>query len=117
MPEGDEKRARRPHSFGDVAQQLDYDRRNPLSFQLRRYQAHGLVTHGSDGYQQCDINLTFEQSVRDLGCGVANQPPRSGDRPHEGNMFRTNQMDSSGFDEFSHAIDRKAEVRECIKVY
>ena len=57
VPKGDEERARRPHLFGDVAQQLDRDSRNSLSLQLRCHQAHGLVAHGSDGNQQCDVHL------------------------------------------------------------
>ncbi len=56
MCERNEQRSRRSNPFRDLAQKLDGHGANPLAFELGCDQAHGLVTHGSDGNEQRDVD-------------------------------------------------------------
>ena len=51
-----EQSARRPHSLGNNAQQLQHHRSDSLPLELRRCQTHGLVADRSDRYQHCDVD-------------------------------------------------------------
>lgn len=71
VTERDEESPRRADPFRDRAQQLDRDRRNAATLQLRCDQAHGLVAHRSDRHEECNVHLIFNQGVNGCGSGIA----------------------------------------------
>ncbi|MFQ5667429.1 MAG: hypothetical protein ACE5I7_13510, partial [Candidatus Binatia bacterium] len=57
MAKRDKQCTGRSYPFRDLAEKLDRDGGDPLPLQLRRHQTHGLVAHGSDRHEQCDIDI------------------------------------------------------------
>ena len=61
MAKGNDQRARSPDPLGDVAEQLQNDRGNALTFQFGSDQAHGLVTHRSHWHQQSNVSMIGQE--------------------------------------------------------
>lgn len=78
------ERSRRPHFPGHLPKELNDNRGDPLSLQLCRDQAHGLIAHGSDGHKQGDVDAVLDEPARGLRRRYLLQPPRRGQRSHEG---------------------------------
>ena len=60
------ERPRGPHFPGHLPKELKGDRRDPLSLQLCRDQAHGLIAHGSDRHEQGDVDPVLDEPARRL---------------------------------------------------
>lgn len=105
------ERPRRPNFPRYLPKELNDDRRDPLSLQLCRDQAHGLITHRSDRDKQGDIDPVLDEPARGLRRRYLLQPTRRGQRPHEGEMSPVHRADAPGFDQVVNTIDGESQVR------
>ena len=78
MPEWYCQRPGRLDLFGCQTQKLDNDGRNSLTFQFGGDQTHGLVADRSDGNQQRNVDLIFNQFGHHLGYSSFDQPAGGG---------------------------------------
>lgn len=83
MAKRDGKCTRGAYLLGNPPQEHDADGGDPAPFQLRRDQAHGLITHRSDRDEERRIDSVLDEQLRRLRRARLHEPPRRGDRTHE----------------------------------
>jgi len=110
MREGDEQAARRTHGLGDLPEELEGDRRDPLAFELGCHQTDRLVAHRSDGDEQGRLHSVFDEDARAGRRCVSHQTSRRRDRSHERKMTAAHESDSPLSRQLSYSIQRKSNV-------
>jgi len=110
MAKGKKKRSRCTHPLCHFAQQLQRDRGDAPSFQLRCYQTHGLVTHRSDRNQKGHVHAVRGQEPCRFWRRLLDESSGRCDRAHEGDMTVVDRADARALGELSKPIYRKGQI-------
>ncbi len=110
VPEGNEERTRWPHFFRCLSEKLDGYGTYPAALQFCCCQAHGLVTHGSDGYQQRYIDLILHEPLNRGGSCLAHKAPGCRDRSHKGEVPMIYRSNPPSLSKLPNTIDWKREI-------